>query len=67
MLFRSRFDDAPGLDRPIDLMRIGAMIDGTRPAVATPPPALGADTPAILAGLGYSAEEIEKMRAEGVT
>ncbi len=64
--FLARFADAPGLGRPIDLVRIGAMIDGRRPSVATPPPALGADTRDILGGLGYSEAEIETMRAEGV-
>ncbi|MFW5641210.1 MAG: CaiB/BaiF CoA transferase family protein [Roseicyclus sp.] len=65
--FLARFEEVPGVGRPIDLVRIGAMIDGARPAVATPPPALGADTEDILAALGYLPEEIAAMRAEGVT
>lgn len=64
--FLARFEDVPGLDRAIDLMRIGATIDGTRPSVSSPPPALGADTADILGALGYAAEEIETLRAEGV-
>jgi crotonobetainyl-CoA:carnitine CoA-transferase CaiB-like acyl-CoA transferase len=64
--FLARFADTPGVGRPIDLVRIGAMIDGARPSVASPPPALGADTRDILGWLGYSPEEIEAMRAEGV-
>jgi crotonobetainyl-CoA:carnitine CoA-transferase CaiB-like acyl-CoA transferase len=43
------------------------MIDGRRPSVEAPPPALGADTRDILSWLGYSAQEIETLRAEGVT
>jgi crotonobetainyl-CoA:carnitine CoA-transferase CaiB-like acyl-CoA transferase len=65
--FLARFEDAPGVGRPIDVVRIGAMIDGRRPSVAAPPPALGADTRDILSWLGYSAGEIETLRAEGVT
>jgi formyl-CoA transferase len=65
--FLGRFENTPGVGRAIDLVRIGAMIDGVRPAVASPPPALGADTRDILSGLGYSADDIETMRAEGVT
>jgi formyl-CoA transferase len=64
--FLARFQDAPGVGRPVDLVRVGAMIDGRRPAVATPPPALGADTRDILGELGYDEAEIEAMRAEGV-
>jgi len=64
--FLARFDDTPGLDRPIELMRIGAMIDGVRPSVATPPPALGQDSTAILSALGYGTDEIATLRAEGV-
>jgi crotonobetainyl-CoA:carnitine CoA-transferase CaiB-like acyl-CoA transferase len=42
------------------------MIDGTRPSVDTPPPALGADTDCILTALGYAAEDIETLRKENV-
>ena len=64
--FLSRFDDVPGLDQPIDVVRMGAMFDGARPAVATPPPALGQDTDAVLADLGYDAAQIAEMREKGV-
>jgi formyl-CoA transferase len=64
--FLARFEDVPGVDRPIDLVRIGAMIDGQRPSVAAPPPVLGQDSADILSDLGYSAAEIETLRAEGV-
>lgn len=64
--FLARFDDAPGVDRPIDVVRIGAMIDGQRPSVDTPPPALGQDTDAILSDLGYAGDEIAQLRREGV-
>ena len=64
--FLGRFEDVPGIGRAIDVVRIGAMIDGQRPSVTTPPPTLGADSDAILSELGYSADEIEELRAEGV-
>ncbi|MEM7487519.1 MAG: CoA transferase [Pseudomonadota bacterium] len=63
--FLARFEDAPGVGRPIDVARIGAVIDGTRPAVETPPPELGADTRDVLADLGYAPAEIDTMIAEG--
>jgi len=63
----ARFEDAPGVDRAFDLMRIGAMFDGTRPAVDSPPPALGANSEDILGALGYSAADITEMQNEGVT
>ncbi|MCC1480926.1 CaiB/BaiF CoA transferase family protein [Roseibaca sp. Y0-43] len=63
----ARFNGTPGVDRPIDVMRIGALIDGARPSVATPPPALGADSDAILRDLGYSSDDIATLRTEGVT
>lgn len=62
----TRFDKADGVDRPIDVLSMGALIDGQRPAVASPPPVLGADTHAILQDIGYSDPEIESLRAEGV-
>ena len=61
-----RFEGAPGVDRPFDLMRIAALFDGARPAVADPPPALGADTDRVLGELGYDAAEIAALRADGV-
>lgn len=64
--FLAKFDSVPGLDRAIELARIGAMIDGARPAVDNPPPQLGQDSDAVLAALGYSSDEIAAFRAEGV-
>lgn len=64
--FLGRFEDVPGVNRPITVARIGAMIDGRRPTVKTPPPELGADSAAVLRGLGYTPEDIEQLHAEGV-
>ena len=64
--FLSRFDTVPGLETPIDVARIGAMIDGKRPSVDTPPPALGQDSDDILGGLGFDTDQISALRTEGV-
>ena len=57
---------APGVDRPVRVVRTGMKIDGVPPSVAEGPPALGADTEAVLRDIGLPAEEIARLRAEGV-
>jgi formyl-CoA transferase len=37
----AEYDDVPGVDRPVRLVRPGFRIDGAVPSVAAPPPALG--------------------------
>ncbi|WP_213683585.1 CoA transferase [Roseicyclus sp.] len=64
--FIGRFDAVPGVGRPVDLVRLGAMIDGMRPSVTTPPPALGQHSDDILQALGYDLAAIQSLRAEGV-
>ena len=59
------FVDAPGVGRDIRVVRTGFKLDGRAPQVAAPPPELGEHTNAILATLGYSADEIEQLREEG--
>ena len=59
------FDDVPGVDRPVRVLRTGIKIDGQAPAVATPPPALGEDTDAVLSDLGFSPDEIAAMHGRG--
>ncbi len=60
------FDKVPGIDNPIELLRMGGRVDGERPSVDAPPPALGQDTDDVLASLGYTTPQIKKLRNEGV-
>jgi formyl-CoA transferase len=60
------FDSVPGIDNPIELLRMGGRVDGERPGVDAPPPALGQDTDDVLSHLGYSTAQIETLREEGV-
>lgn len=60
-----RFADVAGVAEPIDLLRVGMMIDGERPSVDTPPPALGRDTDEVLSAIGYAPDDIKALRKEG--
>ncbi len=64
--FLAEFSNPQGVGRDITLARIGALIDGKRPAVTTPPPLLGQDTDHILQSLGYDDKEIARMRKEEI-
>lgn len=61
----AEFDDVPGVDRPVRVLRTGIKLDGAAPDVGTPPPALGADNDTILAELGFDPAAIAEMRARG--
>jgi CoA:oxalate CoA-transferase len=58
------FDEAPGVARPVAVVRSGFRLRSGDPAPAMPPPVLGADTEAILGSLGYGAEEIAELRRQ---
>lgn len=64
--FIKRFETVPGVDRPVDIVSVGALFNGQRPMVNTPPPELGQDSATILESLGYSADAVETLRKEGV-
>ncbi|CAN5207847.1 CoA transferase [soil metagenome] len=60
------FDQVPGVDRPITVARGGFKMTGSDPDPDAPPPALGQDTDQVLSGIGYSADEIANLKANGV-
>jgi alpha-methylacyl-CoA racemase len=57
--------DQPGTAAPVRLLGPPVRLSRTPPDGTRPGPALGADTGAVLAELGYSPEEIEWLRAAG--
>jgi CoA:oxalate CoA-transferase len=59
------FQRAPGLDRPVAVVRSGFRLASGDPQPATPPPWLGADTEQILTELGYDKDAIDRLRADG--
>lgn len=61
-----RFDEAPGVGRPLTIARCGFKLSGGDPDVATPPPTLGEHTDAVLRSIGYTAGDIAQLRADGV-
>jgi crotonobetainyl-CoA:carnitine CoA-transferase CaiB-like acyl-CoA transferase len=58
--------DYPGLPKPAPVGRVPVTLSRTEPVKRRPPPLLGADSDAVLAELGYSADEIARLRADGV-
>jgi formyl-CoA transferase len=49
----------------LQLVGIGAKLDGVAPRVDSPPPALGAHTNEILTELGYDNNQISDLKKEG--
>lgn len=61
----AHFEDVPGVERAVSILRTGIKIDGAAPSVDAPPPSLGADNDAILTSLGFTCEEIAAMGERG--
>jgi len=59
------FDDVPGVDREVRVLRSGFRLASGDPAPAFAPRPLGADTNALLGELGYDDTEIDALRREG--
>jgi CoA:oxalate CoA-transferase len=55
------FSDVPNVDEDVTVVRSGFRLASGDPRPASPPPALGADTSALLAELGYSEREVEDL------
>ncbi len=60
------FDDVPGVDRPVRVLRPGLKLNGAAPAVDAGPPALGADAAEVLGEIGITADELKALAEEGV-
>jgi crotonobetainyl-CoA:carnitine CoA-transferase CaiB-like acyl-CoA transferase len=59
------FASVPGVDGSVSVVRAGFRLASGDPEPSSPPPALGADTGALLAELGYSQDEIDALAREG--
>jgi len=62
----AQFDDVPGVGRDVRVMRTGFKLDGRAPTVDAPPPTLGQHNDAILAEIGYGADDIAAFKTAGI-
>jgi CoA:oxalate CoA-transferase len=59
------FAEIDGLHRHISVLKTGFRFDADGPAAAIAPPLLGEHTDEVLAGLGFTADELMALRAQG--
>ncbi len=60
------FADVPGVGRDIKMVGVAMKIDGEAPHVATPPAQLGDHNAEIFGELGYDADDLARLKEEGV-
>ncbi len=59
------FDEAPGVDKPVQVVRTGFKLASGDPEPGVPPPALGQHTAEILRSLGFSEQDVSLFASEG--
>lgn len=63
--FLHGFENAPGVERDIQVATTGIKIDGSAPVVDTPPPLLGEHNALIWGELGVNGEALDALQKEG--
>ncbi len=59
------FESVPDVDRPVTVVRSGFRLGSGDPVPSSAPPALGADTEALLNELGYSKRDVDELARDG--
>jgi crotonobetainyl-CoA:carnitine CoA-transferase CaiB-like acyl-CoA transferase len=62
----AEFANVPGVERDITVLRTGIKINGTPPSVDSPPPQLGEHNVEVYREIGVNAEEVARLKEEGV-